>query len=114
MRQKNYLTIKYYLLALKVKTVLAGTLTDSPVIGFLATLAALSFIEKVPNSWIVSFPSEEEILKFKKENYMLKDLQIPFRLHQEDFAQAMGISSSMKYEKKGLIFILLNLKKLFS
>ena len=27
------------------------------------------------------------------------DLQIPNRLHQEDFAQAMGISSSDKYEK---------------
>ena len=40
------------------------------------------------------------IENLKKENYMLKDLQIPFRLHQEDFAQVMGISSSMKYEKR--------------
>ena len=57
----------------------------------------------------ILFATERYDRKFKKENYMLKDLQIPFRLHQEDFAQAMGISSSMKYEKKGDHY----LKKMF-
>ena len=31
----------------------------------------------------------------------VKDLPVPYRLHQEDFAQAMGINSSQKYEKNG-------------
>ena len=30
----------------------------------------------------------------------IKGLKVPFRLHQEDFAQAMGISSNQKYETK--------------
>ena len=29
----------------------------------------------------------------------LNDLPVPYRLHQEDFAQALGINSSQKYEK---------------
>lgn len=31
----------------------------------------------------------------------LNDLPVPYRLHQEDFAQALGINSSQKYEKNG-------------
>lgn len=31
----------------------------------------------------------------------VKDLPVPYRLHQEDFAQALGINSSQKYEKNG-------------
>ena len=31
----------------------------------------------------------------------VKDLLVPYRLHQEDFAQALGINSSQKYEKNG-------------
>ena len=31
----------------------------------------------------------------------LNDLSVPYRLHQEDFAQALGINSSQKYEKNG-------------
>lgn len=76
----------------------------------LCLLTASNLGIKVPNSFIINsqkmqgenilFATERYDRKFKKENYMLKDLQIPFRLHQEDFAQAMGISSSMKYEKR--------------
>ncbi len=85
----------------------------------LCLLTASNLGIKVPNSFIINsqkmqgenilFATERYDRKFKKENYMLKDLQIPFRLHQEDFAQAMGISSSMKYEKKGDHY----LKKMF-
>ncbi|MDY2923279.1 MAG: HipA domain-containing protein, partial [Treponema sp.] len=31
----------------------------------------------------------------------LNDLPVPYRLHQEDFAQALGINSSQKYGKNG-------------
>lgn len=31
----------------------------------------------------------------------VNDLSVPYRLHQEDFAQALGINSSQKYEKDG-------------
>ena len=31
----------------------------------------------------------------------VKDLPVPYILHQEDFAQALGINSSQKYEKNG-------------
>lgn len=39
----------------------------------------------------------------------LNDLFVPYRLHQEDFAQALGIKSAWKYEKNGEHY----LKKMF-
>jgi len=35
------------------------------------------------------------------ESRMINDLPVPYRLHQEDFAQALGINSLKKYEKEG-------------
>ena len=35
------------------------------------------------------------------DSKVLNDLPVPYRLHQEDFAQALGINSSDKYEKNG-------------
>ena len=32
---------------------------------------------------------------------MLFRSKVPLRLHQEDFAQALGITASQKYEKNG-------------
>lgn len=62
----------------------------------------------VPDSFIINLGngSETEIL-FATRRYdrdlhsdiFIDDLQCPFRLHQEDFAQALGIPSSEKYEK---------------
>lgn len=46
---------------------------------------------------------------FDKDSEMIDGLRIPYRLHQEDFAQALGISSTDKYEKMGQGY----LKKMF-
>ena len=62
----------------------------------------------VPESFIINTGKgrEQEIL-FATKRYdrifgntteMINDLPRPFRLHQEDFAQAMGIPASQKYE----------------
>ena len=68
----------------------------------------------VPNSFILNTGkgTDSEIL-FATERYdritnskkRIDGLQVPFRLHQEDFAQALGIPSSQKYEteKKGYL-----------
>lgn len=42
-------------------------------------------------------PSDGE--KFMEEDRMLNGMPVPQRLHQEDFAQALGIAASNKYEK---------------
>ena len=65
----------------------------------------------VPESFIVNVGSarDEEVL-FATKRYdralddscpRLDNLPVPLRLHQEDFAQAMGIDASMKYEPDG-------------
>lgn len=38
---------------------------------------------------------------FSKESRQISGMQAPLRLHQEDFAQAMGINSFRKYEREG-------------
>ena len=38
---------------------------------------------------------------FDKDSGMVEGLRIPYRLHQEDFAQALGIKSADKYENAG-------------
>ena len=38
---------------------------------------------------------------FEKDCLMADGLPVPYRLHQEDFAQALGISGADKYEKPG-------------
>lgn len=64
---------------------------------------------ETPESFIVAMDSsDEEIVLLATERYDRKSgtdsrringLLAPYRLHQEDFAQAMGIASSGKYEK---------------
>lgn len=44
-----------------------------------------------------------------KESKILNGLAVPYRLHQEDFAQALGIKAAWKYEKNGEQY----LKKMF-
>lgn len=77
---------------------------------------------EVPESFIVNTSensSADENLLFATKRYdriikencrFLDGLQVPFRLHQEDFSQALGISSSDKYEKPGCEY----LKKMFA
>ncbi len=48
----------------------------------------------------VLFATERYDRRFVPNGRMLGKLRCPLRLHQEDFAQAMGISASEKYEKE--------------
>ena len=64
---------------------------------------------EVPESFIVTTDGkdEEAVLfatkrydrKFIKDAKAIDGLPVPYRLHQEDFAQVLGISASNKYEK---------------
>ena len=74
------------------------------------SLAAASRLGiQVPESFIVNtgMAGEDEILfatkrydrMFSEEAAMIQGLVRPLRLHQEDFAQALGVSSVEKYEK---------------
>lgn len=88
----------------------------------LCLLTAKKLGIEVPESFIVrssdSFSLEEEVLfATKRYDRIIKNecsecdgLKIPFRLHQEDFAQALGINSRGKYEKTGGEY----LKKMFA
>lgn len=42
---------------------------------------------------------DNSMKKFSKTNRVLDGKPIPYRLHQEDFSQALGIAASNKYEK---------------
>ena len=62
----------------------------------------------VPESFIVRAGADEEEVLFATKRYdryfvddgqVLSGFPVPHRLHQEDLAQALGISSSNKYEK---------------
>ena len=74
---------------------------------------------EIPESFIVTTESmdDEAVLfatkrydrKFTEDNRMLNGMPIPYRMHQEDFAQALGIAVSNKYEKSNEGY----LKKLF-
>lgn len=70
----------------------------------------------VPESFVVQIEKKTEdadILFATKrfdrvvtdDSRKVKDLPVPYRLHQEDFAQAMGINSSQKYEKNGEYYL---------
>ena len=64
----------------------------------------------ISESFIINLGSlnDEEVLfatkrydrKFEGSGNNLDGLVVPFRLHQEDFAQALGISAAQKYEKE--------------
>ena len=65
-----------------------------------------------PDSFIINLNDKENDFLFATERYDRKILdtskelmgkKVPLRLHQEDFAQALGITASQKYEKNGKI-----------
>ncbi len=75
----------------------------------LCLLTARNLGIEIPESFIVNTGSleDEDILfatkrydrKIKDKSRKLNGLDVPYRLHQEDFAQAMGIPAIYKYEK---------------
>lgn len=75
----------------------------------LCLLTAQKLGISIPDSFIINMGNakEEEVL-FATKRYdrfipkngeMLNGLKVPYRLHQEDFAQALGKASAEKYEK---------------
>lgn len=63
-----------------------------------------------PDSFIINLDDKDDDFLFATERYdrkildsskKLMGMKMPLRLHQEDFAQAMGITSSEKYESSG-------------
>ena len=73
----------------------------------------------VPESFIVTTDGDDETVLFATKRYdrkfiedakMLNGMAVPHRLHQEDFAQALGIAAVNKYEKNNEGY----LKKLFN
>ncbi len=76
----------------------------------LCLLTAKNLGIEIPESFIVTTDKKEEesVLfatkrydrQFVANNNIMNGLPVPCRLHQEDFAQALGIASVNKYEKK--------------
>ena len=84
----------------------------------LCLLTARNLGIDIPESFIVTTDGNDETVlfatkrydrKFVEEDKMLNGMSVPRRLHQEDFAQALGIAASDKYEKNNEGY----LKKLF-
>ena len=79
----------------------------------LCLLAAQKLEIEIPESFILQSQAgkvnDEDVLfatrrfdrDFDKDSRIIDGLKTPYRLHQEDFAQALGIKSSDKYEKAG-------------
>ena len=79
----------------------------------LCLLTAKKLGIEVPESFVVQIEknkTEDADILFATKRFdrvvtddsrKVKDLPVPYRLHQEDFAQALGINSSQKYEKNG-------------
>lgn len=86
----------------------------------LCLLTAKNLGIEIPESFIVTTMGKdtEDVLfatkrydrKMADKNKMIDGLNVPYRLHQEDFAQALGIASSAKYEQSGEGY----LKRMFS
>lgn len=75
----------------------------------LCMLTAKNIGINVPDSFIINVgnSSDAEILyatkrfdRINNDTKLIDNLKVPYRLHQEDFAQAMGIPSSDKYERE--------------
>lgn len=80
---------------------------------------------EIPESFIITTNGDEEAVlfatkrydrKFSDDNIMLNDMPVPRRLHQEDFAQALGIAASNKYEKnnEGYLKMLFDVLRIYS
>ena len=79
----------------------------------LCLLAARKLGIEIPESFILQAQAgkvnDEDVLfatrrfdrDFDNASHIIDGLKTPYRLHQEDFAQALGIKSSDKYEKAG-------------
>jgi serine/threonine-protein kinase HipA len=75
----------------------------------LCLLTAKKLGIEIPDSFIINLGStDDEDVLFATKRYdrkmnddcrILDGMPVPFRLHQEDFSQALGISSAEKYEK---------------
>ncbi|MCR5848528.1 MAG: HipA domain-containing protein [Lachnospiraceae bacterium] len=69
----------------------------------------------IPDSFIINvgngkdsevlFATERFDRLFNEKSSVIDGLRKPFRLHQEDFSQAMGISSTNKYEPEGANYL---------
>ena len=74
----------------------------------LCILAAKNLGIDVPESFIINKTANDDELLFATKRYdrafsderIINGLPCPLRLHQEDFAQALGILANDKYEKK--------------
>ena len=84
----------------------------------LCLLTAKNLGIEIPESFIITTDGNDETVLFATKRYdrkfvgddkMLNGMPVPHRLHQEDFAQALGIAASYKYEKNNEGY----LKKLF-
>ncbi len=84
----------------------------------LCLLTAKKLGIEIPESFIIHMDNyEDENVLFATKRYdrlaesgkKVDGKSVPYRLHQEDFAQALGISSSLKYEKNNEGY----LKKMF-
>lgn len=74
----------------------------------LSLLTAKNLGIDVPESFIVPTDGDDEAVLFATKRYdrvfsgkdrFLNGMTVPYRLHQEDFGQALGIAPSDKYEK---------------
>lgn len=75
----------------------------------LCLLTAQKLGIQIPESSIITSNGNNEEVLFTTKRYdrkitdqskIIDGLKVPYRLHQEDFAQALGISSMKKYEKE--------------
>lgn len=73
----------------------------------LCLLTAKNLGIDIPDSFIIKTGNDDEQVLFATKRYdrkidsscpTINNLKVPYRLHQEDFAQALGISSLKKYE----------------
>ena len=86
----------------------------------LCLLTAKNIGIDIPESFIVKtigndtedvlFATKRYDRKITEHNKKINGLKVPYRLHQEDFAQALGIASCDKYEQNGEEY----LKKMFA
>ncbi len=79
----------------------------------LCLLTAQKLGIEIPESFIIKASgwniNDDEVLfatrrfdrNFDSDSKSIDGLKIPYRLHQEDFAQALGVKSTDKYEKNG-------------